>query len=122
MTPEQINIAIAEFCGWEMELCVSPLDKTTSLRLWKSPSHLRLQASIPNYYGDLNAIHEAEIHIIKTGQWENYKTWLWMVHTKSTSLVEAVTKEIRGDDVIHADAPQRCEALLRTTGKWEEKQ
>jgi hypothetical protein len=40
MTDEQINIAIAEACGWEKEFYDL--------------------AEIPNYCNDLNAMHEAE--------------------------------------------------------------
>jgi hypothetical protein len=57
MTNEQINIAIAEACGWE-DAFYDLLD-------------------IPNYCNDLNAMHEAEkvlgeVHSIKSCEYDDW--------------------------------------------------
>ena len=91
MTDEQINVAIAEVCGW------------TAHSLWHTAK------DIPSYCTDLNAMHEAEEVLLWNkgpGVWECYRNKL---------------RGKYGEDDIHTTARQRAEAFLRTIGKWEEK-
>ena len=91
MTSEQINELIAEACGQIVE---------------KDGVLCRL-VDIPNYHGDLNACAEME-KVLTDDQHELYRIELF---------------EICGDNsrkIVSATAPQRCEAFLRTIGKWQE--
>ena len=106
MTDEQINIAIAESLGW------------TEISDWKAAGINGLHPSgqwtevIPNYTSDLNACHEFEInsgmHIYPDR--ERYYPQLIVV-IKSQSCDYPIWM---------ATARQRCEACLRTIGKWIE--
>lgn len=100
MTDTQINAAIAEACGWTVEL-----------------SHLQSgidvvrdgnRRPLPNYSTDLNAMHEAENYLAGK-QFETYASLLGT--SESGSLFG-----------IRATARQRAEAFLRVLGKWEEAQ
>lgn len=66
MTPDEINRAIAEHCGW--------MAHPTCKSVWRTPEQARRNIDLigtasgpwstelsgpPNYYGDLNALHEA---------------------------------------------------------------
>ena len=71
----------------------------------------------PNYHGDLNAIHEAEMSL-------NYE----QAEEFNDLLMDIAFDENRSREnpfpssfsVTSATAPQRCEAYLRTIGKWVE--
>jgi hypothetical protein len=99
MTDEQINVAIAEACGWT--------NVNATHRSGKAPDADYVGSEfIPNYCGDLNAMHEAE-KVLTFKQIAvycdlltppEYGVW-WKIHTT---------------------ARQRAEAFLRTLGKWEE--
>ncbi len=94
MTPEAQNIAIAEACGW-----------TFHHNRYFPPAG-SISRPVPNYVGDLNAMHKAEaILIVKAKRGQDYVNNL---------------DEICGDAYgeYHATAEQRAEALLRTIGKW----
>jgi len=97
MTPTEINIAIAEalppcpLCGW----------KTSQY----SCAHL------PNYHGDLNAMHEAEKGLTETQQTE----YMRQLHFNARSPGNYLLRDF---DCAHATASQRAEAFLRTVGKW----
>lgn len=61
MTPEQINRKIAEVCGWSAfgilqgkEYGYPPTPRTVGALKTKVPD------PVPKYFGDLNAVHEAE--------------------------------------------------------------
>lgn len=99
MNKEQINIAIAEVCGWR----VHPKDRWTVIPP-KSPHSVQPLNTLPGYYNDLNAMHEAEKVLNTVELWESYKNYLcqWMT------------------EPVCATAAQRAEAFLRTLGKWEE--
>lgn len=101
MTPEKINAALAESCGWRK----NP-DRRFVLNEWL---HDERSGEPPNYFGDLNALHEAEKKLTP-GESSYYagelrKALGFHQHTYF--------------DLLHATAPQRCEAVLKTLGKWE---
>lgn len=91
MTNEQINEAIAEACGWT-----------------GSWHHL------PDYCGDLNAMHEAEMCIPEDKQ-QLYDSHLVAIVGKETGLMPSLQFRC-----IHASAKRRAKAFLRTVGKWKE--
>ena len=97
MTNEQINIAIAEHCGWRVERLSTgephgkPIGEQGPFR------------ELPDYCNDLNAMHEAE-KVLTADQWYEYDSKM----------------PLRDPQKIHATARQRAEAFLRTLGKWED--
>jgi hypothetical protein len=98
MTDEQINIAIAEACGWK------------KLSEYNGAWGRDLQRTylLPDYCNDLNAMHEAEkvfgeVYSIKSCE---YDDWLQSI--------------IEHDQKWRATARQRAEAFLKNINKWEE--
>jgi hypothetical protein len=94
MSEEQINIAIAEACGWTIDERIPLKAKESATGGW-----------IPDFCNDLNAMHEAE-KMLDFNQLRDMED--------SVSFRFAVLP-------FHATAAQRAEAFLRTLGKWEEK-
>lgn len=114
------RIAIAEACGWKYcpnRKCNDPEIVKEYGLYWLTPdgeqSVYVSEEDIPDYFNDLNAMHEAE-QVLK--KWEKV--------TYAKKLVFTVTsEEKRGTstyELIIATAAQRAEAFLRTLGKWEE--
>ena len=99
MTNEQINIAIAEVCGWKYEK--NETHAPDGAFWWsKNPE-------FPDYCNDLNAMHEAE-KIFDNALYCRY-------------IDELCTQAIKGKNCMYlATAAQRAEAFLKTVGKWEE--
>lgn len=100
MTYQEINIAIAQCCGW----------KDISFNGWNDPvghdpDDDRLRA-LPNFCLDLNAIHKATMNLT-LGEKDDIITQLG----KICSLADRLT---------FASAIQRAEAFLRTKGLWKE--
>jgi hypothetical protein len=121
MSDEQINIAIAEACGWkEIQYSHAPVEFGRRPHGWKRTEHgnRTLETQIPDYCTDLNAMHEAEetldndfyfavnlYHlIIPQGDQYDDHTITWSIANK----------------LIRATARQRAEAFLKTLGKWED--
>lgn len=90
MTNEQINVAIAEACGWKgCPECNDPICEDNF---------------IPNYCKNLNAMHQAE--------WSLTDDQLWRMARE----IERNDEQW----YFRATARQRAEAFLRTLGKWKE--
>lgn len=110
MDSSEINILIAKWCGW----------KAVSVYEWKDGVRLPMQyhwdgfkaTGLPNYFGDLNAIHEA----LKSLPYQEQPRYLQVLTRDVLMKDEGVSDW----DKHMAEAPQRCEALLRTIGKWKE--
>jgi hypothetical protein len=120
MTPEAQRIAIAEACGLKdiKHTKHEKLDiKNRSIIFWSGLTGIPLgftdyenRVKIPDYFNDLNAMHEAE-KVLNGDQHIDYMEWLSMY----------------SDDYgrkmwhyVHSSAYERAEAFLRTIGKWEE--
>ena len=111
MTQDQQRIAIATACGLQN---VAPVivqnvkhegdDRTVGI---SSDS-----GWVPDYLGDLNACHEMEKVLMEKGvnAWWSYVAFINRHNPRPFGTETAV----------HATAPQRCEAFLRTLGLWEE--
>ena len=108
MTNQEINIAIAEKCGW------------THLELgpWGGwpfgcpPKRVNCDKfRIPNYCTDLNAMHSVEAGLVGH-EMVKYQAVLSDITTKNP--------HVSCWDLIHATARQRAEAFLRTVGGWRE--
>ena len=66
----------------------------------------------PDYLNDLNACHEMEKVLTEKGvnEWWSYVAFINRHNPRPFGTETAV----------HATAPQKCEAFLRTLGLWEE--
>lgn len=117
MTSEQINIAIAEACGWN-SIREQDYDHGYSgddvRQMWVglNPDSDEFE-QLPDYCNDLNAMHEAQ-KVLTPTEFEAYRWILWGLCKQPQ-----VTEWNRA--YLSATAAQRAEAFLRTLGKWEEK-
>lgn len=118
MTPEEINIAIAEHCGWT-EIITTPSDpqspkgRECAGANWGKP--------IPNYHGDLNAMHEAHKNL------NRHHRRCFLAHIMNATGIFPWAKTLDNAatrlafvNLINATAAERAEAFLRTVGKWKE--
>jgi hypothetical protein len=110
MSPEAQRIKIAEACGWKFiaDYCHGedqPPDYTTL-----TPDGRHLCGYYPDYFNDLNAMHEAE-QTLTGKQGGDYDLYLWLIIQRDKSRPASW----------HATAAQRCEAFLKTIGKWRGK-
>lgn len=127
MTEERMRIVTAEICGWHNLTVGQPYHIGQALlygtKLPGAPDDIgNPMFGIPDYPNDLNAMHEAILKLDRT------------IHDKdvclrdvfSSELEELITKSRSTPeiwsmfDLLNTTARQRCEAFLRTVGKWEE--
>jgi hypothetical protein len=126
MSPEKINQAIGEFCGWKPETRKMYAGEN-NVKGWGKNQHLDLghrdrefitgHYGFENYHEDLNAIHGAVTKLIYSKR-KRYRQWLQTIMSRGLKGGFVIAVE----ECIDATAQQRCEALLRTIGKWEESQ
>ena len=104
MSPEEQQIAIAEALGYTQE--ESWLDGRDCWSHKDHPPHVGFDV-IPDYPNDLNACREFEI-------------WLLKNHLDLRAVYRRILIECVGSDGLYwmSTAPQRCEAFLKTIGKW----
>lgn len=120
MTAEEQRIAVAEWCGWKkipipqkayFDWSVEPEPKT----YWEECEKTQL----PDYLNDLNAIHEATMHAAEI---EGTK-FQALFQLRLQEVVERRRRDLNREQIgwwmNNATAAQRCEALLRTIGKWK---
>jgi hypothetical protein len=101
MSNEQINIAIAEACGW------------TDCEIQNVNGKLMYgQSEVNDYCNDLNAMHEAE-KVLTTKGVNAWWEYVGYINRRNPTPFGSET-------AVHATARQRAEAFLRTLGKWEE--
>lgn len=127
MNPQEINIAIAEYMGWKWyQGGINP-----NRRFLRAPDYKAFLSCIvpwtgenipvsesiplhPNYYNDLNAMHEAESHLKNA---EGYQEQLHDVVKRNKHIFTI------GDAwwyQIHATAAQRAESFLKAIRKWRD--
>lgn len=111
MSDQEINIAIAEACGWRQS--------ERNIAHWhhvsEPYSHI-LTGDLPNYCNDLNAMHEAE-KVLTHEQQIDYSRHIGKMVTSHLPASRAAWMDY---GLINATARQRAEAFLRTIGKWKE--
>ncbi len=108
MSEQEINEAIAEACGRERNPDGG----------WYPDNGLRVGTqAIPDYCGDLNAMHEAEKVINQQCKHGNY--WFFVRQICDFPDAESDWDRFEFFSAIHATARQRAEAFLRALGKWE---
>lgn len=147
MTDEEINIAIAEACGWKFPkikryICGETFKVVrpdgTSFDLWRgevyctntsrsgvdfnefpfrSIAEICSHAGFPDYLNDLNAMQEAE-KMLTEGSWKE------VIHA-TNKYTNELCKVIGCLDTAlfqfaHATSAQRAEAFLRTLNLWVE--
>jgi glutamate mutase epsilon subunit len=101
MTDEQINIAIAEACGWT-SICYNSIHGKW---MGTQPQEDRDAYHLPDYCNCLNAMHEAE-KVFDTALYCRY-------------INELCDLTIKGNNSMYmATARQRAEAFLKTIEKW----
>ena len=117
MTDLEINIAIAEACGYQIEPSQAKggwrlYNEQSETSFWwncdRPPTLSDVSYRLPNYCSDLNAMHEV---------------WSGLSETEKAVFVDelyAVTPSTSYEDrYTGATARQRAEAFLRTIGKWK---
>ena len=102
MTEEQQRIAIAEACGYTHVRIVKAIEGPPDIGIGHHPTEPH---SIPDYLNDLNAMHEAEVVIIKSG------------YTAIRTYEDLLQKQIA--NIIFATAAQRAEAFLKALNLWK---
>lgn len=106
MTNEQIRIKIAESLGWK-KVKDFKWNENGKIRL---PKHWVSSSDLPNYPEDLNACAEFE-KALEGFKYGDYLIDLGCFFNDSGFGGHR--------EQYSAAAPQRCEAYLRTIGKWE---
>lgn len=117
MTAQEMNIAIAKWMGWKFDhlrkIAMPPESDQIQLRLYPGFSFSNYD-NVPNYAGDLNAIHEAERELTE----DLHDRWVVdLAEVTGAIIFEGYSDMFVG---FHATAAQRCEALLKTIGRWKE--
>lgn len=107
MTEEQINATIAKLMGWTGIFYVEETDAWVG----NKPGGGKFRFPLPKYTSSIDACAEFESALTDI-QFRGY----WDVLSLITEQAEEV-KSYRA--FLSATAPQRCEAYLRTIGKWE---
>lgn len=130
MTNEQINIKIAELCGWKdirRPIDDNYHDYPSDTLGWLmgrvagiAPGDIHWQNArpIPNYAADLNACHEFEKLTAKQCREGDY--WFYLREVLGFPYAESDWDKFYFFQAVHATARQRCEAFLRVHNQWEE--
>jgi len=103
MNTQEINIAIAEECGWKYNGLgpIGTLHHPTNCTCFDGAG-----CSIPNYNGDLNAMHEVEETLLTP----EHQQVIW----EYGQLLRSSTRW-----QWNATSAQRAEAFLKVKGKWK---
>ncbi len=130
MTDQEINIKIAELCGYRK---ATDRDRTRGKYEWVAVNPIGLEIGwsedceyhhcIPNYAADLNACHEFEETLDALTEWHGEEHHANAEEAYMGALSQVCKGQNQWSDdwqVIHATARQRCEAFLRVHGRWEE--
>jgi hypothetical protein len=108
MTPEAQRIAIAEACGWQI------ISDYGSDGVVGFDTHSRTHAIIPEYLNDLNAMHEAALHL------RIHSKLKYAIYHSELECLVAISNSREEFGVLTPDATaaQRAKAFLRAIGKW----
>ena len=108
MKPERMRIRLAEWAGWKKCVCGD-----VHCGAWFPPDSDDPALDCPDYDYDLNAVRELEEKLLKFSQ-EQPTDALWKEYR---ICLEGICGACL---VFHASAFQRCEALCKTLGLWED--
>lgn len=122
MTDQEINVTIAELCGW-----THPEPPTVTG--FMCPPGLKLEKLPPSYCTDLNAMHEAELWLARNRP-ELENTYDRMLRRVVQGVISEDGVAVGGNALPEgqfyiallrrAPARQRAKAFLRTVGKWRD--
>lgn len=113
MDPTEINIAIATACGWkDLSFSTNWLTRPDGKRLIFDACRETWENFVPDYYNDLNAMHEVEKSLLKSER-DRYNLAL-------TEVVTGYALLSFESAAISATAPQRCKAFLMVQGLWKD--
>lgn len=122
MKAEEIRIAVAEACGWTrigrrmLDRVPIPFGRTdwmgTPPRDKDKLEDDQGWKRIPDYPNDLNAVHEAEKMLETTCEPAPF------TQPQVSGYYNHLMEMCGTFGAIRATALQRCEAILRTLGKW----
>ena len=110
MTPTEQRVALAEWMGWS---CIETAEGSFVYGYPPEGTIVGNTIELPDFLNDLNAVHVAEK---KLNPAEGARFY-WMLAQVVNPLQMADKIEF---DLVHATAPQRCEALLRCLNLWKE--
>ena len=135
MNKEAQRIAIAEACGWKRKpefdytrLMRGTVDAMERVEMWGTDQgHLIPLEKLPDYLNDLNAMHKAE-KMLALDQRDAYATELYSMLPGDENCGPIDMDDPKAGDVmiasqfqlIHATSQQRCEAILKTLGRWRD--
>ena len=109
MTQDEKRIKIAEACGWE-KLYKGPEPDNR----WMSPNRRYcIDKDIPDYFNDLNAMHEAEKMILKNA--DTGYAYDCELNIEVGAFEDGVVNYMK---LWHATATQRAEAFGKTLNLW----
>jgi len=111
MTQEEKRIKLAEAAGFTDIMLPMGFHQQMSDEKSKQCGG-RWRFEIPNYFEDLNAVHELE-KVLTDEQWLEYREEL---RTFSLGPIRLISQWCKAD--IHATAAQRAEALGKTLKLW----
>lgn len=118
MTDQQINIAIAQACGWSMR----EISKGSPL-FWHTPDGKPVaEYELPDYVNDLNAMYQCEETLLPA-EIDEYAKHLYMIVERFWTCDRWVkfSRYSINHALAHATARQRAEAFLRVRGLWKDK-
>jgi hypothetical protein len=119
MTNEEINIAIAEACGWRWVRLLKQEGLRDVVRGYPPNTGCAGvdESYVPDYCNDLNAMHQAEKYLVSNLQWNLYTSHLATLCGWDSKVHDVRTM---ANVICSATARQRAEAFLRTLNLWEE--
>lgn len=110
--PVEINKRIVTYLGWK-DVHIKP-DTGSLIGLPPAKTGWRVRyCTVPNYHGDLNAMHEAQKVLNEVEQ----RDYAFRILLKTD--IGAVVNLNDSFRLLNATAAQRAEAFLRTIGQWE---
>ena len=108
MTLEQINTKISQKMGWYQGVGGTWIRQGCPKNTWGISEY-----DLPDYYNDLNEVSG----VVKTLTDEEWAKYIWEIENL------CVSPEFDGNTrrkITEATSSQRCEALLKMWGLWEE--
>lgn len=119
MTNEEINIAIAEACGWTDITHTAPDRGYMQPRLIGLDKKDGIRKILSNYCDDLNAMREAELTLTAENKLK-YASYLAQIFNSSYKKAWWDLNAKEAFEIVNATARQKAEAFLKTLNKWEE--
>lgn len=121
MTEQEINIIIAEACGWKRKNPKKLWEWTPTTEWWEKSRYAKAYYDDrdggilypPDYYNGLDAIQEAIEKL-----WHNDSFW----YSYITELEKLTGQDLalRTRTLLHATSQQRAVAIVKAISKWKD--